>query len=86
MLRLVPLFLFWSVYYDAVFWCLTSVYVLLVHKWAADACALTVWASERYCVEVWERLYSVLQLCLLFCMCMKPVSYIKETKQAEADR
>jgi hypothetical protein len=85
MLRLVPLFLFWSVYYDAVFWCLIRVYVLLVHKWAADACELTVWASERYCVEDRERLYSEL-LCLLFDMCMKLVSYIKETTQAETDR
>ena len=74
MLLLVPPFLFWSVYYNAVFWCLTSVYVLLVHMWAADVCELTAWASERFCVEVRERLYSVL-LCLLFCRCMKLVSY-----------
>jgi len=77
---------FWSVYYDAVFWYLIHVYILLVHKWAADACELTVWTSERYRVEVRERLHSELLVCLLFCMFMKHVSYIKETTQAEADR
>jgi len=86
MLRLVRLFLFWSVYCDTVFWCLIRVYVLLVHKWAADACELTVWAPERYCVEVRERLYSQLQFCLLFCMCVNLVSYIKGTTQTEAGR
>jgi hypothetical protein len=86
MLRRVPLFLYWSVYCDAVFWFLIRVYILLVHKWAADACELTVWASERYRVEVRERPHSELLVCLLFCACTKRVSYIKKTTQAEADR
>jgi hypothetical protein len=57
---------------------LIRVYSFLLHKWAADAFELNVWASESYRVEVRERLYSELLVCLLFCISVKVVSYIKK--------